>query len=67
MSHFTKIKTKLYNLEILKRSLNDLELETELASKQIEDINNNFMMLSWLLSSQITMILGLLGTVMSTN
>ena len=35
MSHFTKIKTKLYNLEILKRSLNDLELETELASKQI--------------------------------
>ena len=48
MSHFTKIKTKLYNLEILKRSLNDLELETELASK-------------------LTMILGLLGTVMSTN
>ena len=35
MSHFTKIKTKLYNLEILKRSLNDLELETELTSKQI--------------------------------
>ena len=27
MSHFTKIKTKLYDLTILKRSLSDLQLE----------------------------------------
>ena len=27
MSHFTKIKTKLYNLETLKRSLSDLNIE----------------------------------------
>ena len=27
MSHFTKIKTKLYNLDILKKSLSDLNLE----------------------------------------
>ena len=40
MSHFTKIKTKLYNLEILKKSLNDLALETELESKEIRGYNN---------------------------
>jgi ribosome-interacting GTPase 1 len=27
MSHFTKIKTKLYNLEMLKKSLSDLNIE----------------------------------------
>ena len=27
MSHFTKIKTRLYNLDILKKSLSDLNLE----------------------------------------
>lgn len=27
MSHFTKIKTKLYNLETLKKSLSDLNIE----------------------------------------
>jgi hypothetical protein len=40
MSHFTKIKTKLYNLEILKKSLNDLSLETELEKKEIRGYNN---------------------------
>ena len=40
MSHFTKIKTKLYNLEILKKSLNDLALETELESKEIRGYDN---------------------------
>ena len=40
MSHFTKIKTKLYNLEILKKSLNDLSLETKLEKKEIRGYNN---------------------------
>ena len=40
MSHFTKIKTKLYNLEILKKSLTDLALETEFESKEINGYNN---------------------------
>ena len=40
MSHLTKIKTKLYNLEILKKSLNDLALETETGKKEIRGYNN---------------------------
>ena len=40
MSHFTKIKTKLYNLTILKESLNDLSLETEVGNKEIRGYNN---------------------------
>jgi hypothetical protein len=40
MSHFTKIKTKLYNLEILKKSLNDLSLKTELESTEVRGYNN---------------------------
>ena len=40
MSHFTKIKTKLYNLDILKKSLNDLALETEVGAKEIRGYNN---------------------------
>ena len=40
MSHFTKIKTKLYNLTILKKSLDDLSLETETGSKEIRGYNN---------------------------
>ena len=40
MSHFTKIKTKLYNLTILEKSLDDLSLETEVGSKEIRGYNN---------------------------
>ena len=40
MSHFTKIKTKLYNLDILKKSLSDLALETEIGGKEIKGYNN---------------------------
>ena len=40
MSHFTKIKTKLYNLKILKKSLTDLALETKFESKEINGYNN---------------------------
>jgi hypothetical protein len=40
MSHFTKIKTKLYNLEILKKSLTDSALETKFESKEINGYNN---------------------------
>ena len=35
MSHFTKIKTKLYDLTILKRSLSDLQLEW---TDEIQDV-----------------------------
>lgn len=40
MSHFTKIKTKLYNLEILKKSLHDLAIETEFEGNKIRGYNN---------------------------
>ena len=40
MSHFTKIKTKLYNLTILEKSLDDLSLETEVGSKEIRGYND---------------------------
>ena len=40
MYHFTKIKTKMYNLEILKKSLTDLALETKFESKEINGYNN---------------------------
>ena len=35
MSHFTKIKTRLYNLEILKKSLSDLNLKWESENAEI--------------------------------
>jgi hypothetical protein len=35
MSHFTKIKTKLYNLEILKKSLSELNLVWTSDNKEI--------------------------------
>ena len=35
MSHFTKIKTKLYNLETLKKSLSDLNLKWEVGQEEI--------------------------------
>ena len=35
MSHFTKIKTKLYNLETLKRSLSDLNIEWTSVKQEI--------------------------------
>lgn len=36
MSHFTKIKTKLYSLPILKKSLSDLRIEWTVENKMIE-------------------------------
>ena len=39
MSHFTKIKTKIYDLEILKKSLTDLNLE--FTAENIEKNGNN--------------------------
>ena len=35
MSHFTKIKTKLYNLETLKKSLSDLNFEWTTGNEEI--------------------------------
>ena len=35
MSHFTKIKTKLYNLNILKKSLSDLKLEWTAENQEV--------------------------------
>jgi len=35
MSHFTKIKTKLYNLETLKKSLSDLNLEWTAKTQEV--------------------------------
>ena len=40
MSHFTKIKTKIYDLEILKKSLTDLNLEFTAENLEINVYNN---------------------------
>ena len=40
MSHFTKIKTKLYDLEILKVSLSDLNLNWTVDNKSIRGYQN---------------------------
>ena len=40
MSHFTKIKTKLYNLDILKKSLEDLSLSTVLGNTEVRGYKN---------------------------
>jgi|TARA_B110000444_G_scaffold259239_1_gene302372 hypothetical protein len=40
MSHFTKIKTKLYNLDILKTSLSDLNIAWTASSNTIKGYNN---------------------------
>jgi len=40
MSHFTKIKTKLYNLETLKKSLSDLNIDWTVSNKEIRGYQN---------------------------
>jgi hypothetical protein len=40
MSHFTKIKTKLYNLEILKQTLSDLNLNWNVSPNIMFDTEN---------------------------
>ena len=40
MSHFTKIKTKLYNLETLKKSLSDLNIDWTVQTNNIRCYQN---------------------------
>ena len=40
MSHFTKIKTKLYNIETLKKSLLDLNIEWTVQTKSVRGYQN---------------------------
>jgi hypothetical protein len=40
MSHFTKIKTKLYNLETLKKSLSDLNIEWTVQTTGVRGYQN---------------------------
>jgi hypothetical protein len=40
MSHFTKIKTKLYNLETLKKSLSDLNIEWTVQTTDVRGYQN---------------------------
>ena len=40
MSHFTKIKTKIYDLEIFKKSLSDLNLEFTTENLEVNGYNN---------------------------
>jgi hypothetical protein len=39
MSHFTRIRTKLYDLTILKKSLSDLKLEWRTDDSEIQNFN----------------------------
>ena len=41
MSHFTKIKTKLYNLETLKKSLSDLNINWTVQAKSVRGYQNS--------------------------
>ena len=40
MSHFTKIKTKLYNLNTLKKSLTDLNIDWTVQAKNVRGYQN---------------------------
>ena len=40
MSHFTKIKTKLYNLVTIEKSLDDLNIKWESGTETIRGYNN---------------------------
>jgi len=40
MSHFTKIKTKLYNLETLKKSLSDLNIDWTIQTNNVRGYQN---------------------------
>ena len=40
MSHFTKIKTKLYNLETLKKSLSDLNIDWTVKTNSVRGYQN---------------------------
>ena len=40
MSHFTKIKTKLYNLQTLQKSLSDLNIEWTVQTNQVRGYRN---------------------------
>ena len=40
MSHFTKIKTKLYNLETLKKSLSDLNIDWTVHTNSVRGYKN---------------------------
>ena len=40
MSHFTKIKTKLYNLETLKKSLSDLNVDWTVQTNNVRGYQN---------------------------
>lgn len=40
MSHFTKIKTKLYNLETLKKSLSDLNIDWTVQTNNVRGYQN---------------------------
>ena len=40
MSHFTKIKTKLYDRVTIEKSLSDLNIELEVGNKNIRGYNN---------------------------
>ena len=40
MSHFTKIKTKLYNLQTLKKSLSDLNIEWTVQTTDVRGYQN---------------------------
>ena len=40
MSHFTRIKTKLYNIETLKKSLSDLNIDWNTSTKYVRGYKN---------------------------
>ena len=62
MSHFTKIKTKIYDLEILKKSLTDLNLEFTAENLEINGYNNQKHQPTLLLNKAIITILVSNGT-----
>ena len=67
MSHFSKIQTSLKDLDLLKKSLNDLSIHWEPELNKLEVIKIKQHLQISLLNKIIIMILVLVGMVLSIN
>ena len=67
MSHFTKIKTKLYDLVTIEKSLSDLNIEWESGAEKIRGYNNKQHAADIVIRQNIITILVLNGTIVNMN
>ena len=67
MSHFTKIKTKLYDRATIEKSLADLNIEWKTGTEKIRGYNNQEHDADIVILKTTTTILGSNGTIQNTN